>query len=486
VTDASFSGNHPCNTKEAEMPALSRKQQNLMATAYRHKKNGTLPDEPHLRRLVEDMSEEDLRDFASTKHADLPERVEKAASDGYEDGYLQKIAAPPAGAKLKMRSTTPISVAPLPIKHPQSDLHRALKALVSTASGTTLDRSQLADRTSKLATLGEKGLSRGQFQPGTLPVKKLPKDALKRRLAMGDTPMESLAGPAERAATRVGTLINRVTKASGGGDRIGDIAGASEAGKDSTLQKVMNVVQPIAGGTAGGVLANMANDWDDADRYDRQQNIARILSGVASGGMLASPGVWKGWKKKGPSGEPNWPDKVHNRLGAPIVHALAGSGPVVMGIGSKLVGDAYLGVTDTARSVKELAENPTRVIPPRLSDAISSVSKDVIPAVAEAAGNAQKSSEVLKAWSEALTPEVFKGFLTSQEGRKRLAISAALLAGTLVAGGAGASYLYRRHNERMYRNMLIEERRRARKLARERAKGRQDADNEGAGADDAT
>ena len=61
------------------MPAKSESQQRLMGMVYAYKKDGKLPDDPDLaakvKKIAKGIKKKDAKDFASTKHKGLPDRV---------------------------------------------------------------------------------------------------------------------------------------------------------------------------------------------------------------------------------------------------------------------------------------------------------------------------------------------------------------------------------------------------------------------------
>jgi hypothetical protein len=72
------------------MPAKSKSQQRLMGMVYAYKK-GYLRNTKSLnknflkgiKKLAKNMNEEDLEDFAKTKHKNIPEKIEKKESLKY-------------------------------------------------------------------------------------------------------------------------------------------------------------------------------------------------------------------------------------------------------------------------------------------------------------------------------------------------------------------------------------------------------------------
>lgn len=64
------------------MPAKSQKQQRFMAMVLSVKKGlNKGKASSKVRKAAESMSESDARDFASTKHKNLPEKVDKKDKD---------------------------------------------------------------------------------------------------------------------------------------------------------------------------------------------------------------------------------------------------------------------------------------------------------------------------------------------------------------------------------------------------------------------
>ena len=59
------------------MPSTSKAQQRLMGMAYAYKKGERAPNEvtPDIKQLADSMTMKQLKDFASTKHDGLPDRV---------------------------------------------------------------------------------------------------------------------------------------------------------------------------------------------------------------------------------------------------------------------------------------------------------------------------------------------------------------------------------------------------------------------------
>jgi major membrane immunogen (membrane-anchored lipoprotein) len=66
------------------MPAQSKKQQRLMGQAYDYKKGDLKVKDmdpkyvDEIKKLSKSMTEKQLRDFASTKHEGIPEKVEES------------------------------------------------------------------------------------------------------------------------------------------------------------------------------------------------------------------------------------------------------------------------------------------------------------------------------------------------------------------------------------------------------------------------
>lgn len=67
------------------MPAVSEKQQRAMGLAYAAKKGKISKKKlsPSIQKMMESMSEEQLRDFASTKHSDIKKEASYPNSLGY-------------------------------------------------------------------------------------------------------------------------------------------------------------------------------------------------------------------------------------------------------------------------------------------------------------------------------------------------------------------------------------------------------------------
>ena len=65
--------------KQIHEKALSVAQQKLMALALQHKRGELEADKvtPEVEKLADSMSEKELEDFASTKHKDLPKKIEE-------------------------------------------------------------------------------------------------------------------------------------------------------------------------------------------------------------------------------------------------------------------------------------------------------------------------------------------------------------------------------------------------------------------------
>jgi CO dehydrogenase/acetyl-CoA synthase beta subunit len=75
------------------MPSSSKKQQRLMGMAYAYKKDkldiSKMPEDliAKIKKLADSMSLKDLKDFAETKHDDLPE-VKPKADETNENKYI--------------------------------------------------------------------------------------------------------------------------------------------------------------------------------------------------------------------------------------------------------------------------------------------------------------------------------------------------------------------------------------------------------------
>lgn len=63
------------------MPSTSKAQQKLFGMVHQYNKTGELPKKPSIAKAVQKLStsmkKKDVKDFASTKHDDLPEKVKK-------------------------------------------------------------------------------------------------------------------------------------------------------------------------------------------------------------------------------------------------------------------------------------------------------------------------------------------------------------------------------------------------------------------------
>ena len=70
--------------KQIHEAALSVAQQRLMALALQHKRGELEADKvtPEVEKLADSMSEKELEDFASTKHKDLPKKVDEGPFRG--------------------------------------------------------------------------------------------------------------------------------------------------------------------------------------------------------------------------------------------------------------------------------------------------------------------------------------------------------------------------------------------------------------------
>ena len=73
------------------MPSKSKAQQRLFGMAYAAKKNDTPKKDmsPEIRKIVENMSKKQIRDFAKTKTSDLPENVRVVESKGDSEYKLK-------------------------------------------------------------------------------------------------------------------------------------------------------------------------------------------------------------------------------------------------------------------------------------------------------------------------------------------------------------------------------------------------------------
>ena len=95
------------------MPAQSKAQQKFMGAVYALKKGDIKPSDasPEVRKVAKDMKKSDAKDFASTKHKNLPNRVRKEIikrlkAEGKEAGPMVGTYALPSKMKKRKHSDT--------------------------------------------------------------------------------------------------------------------------------------------------------------------------------------------------------------------------------------------------------------------------------------------------------------------------------------------------------------------------------------------
>jgi hypothetical protein len=87
------------------MPAVSKAQQKFMGMVHAAQK-GEEPASPEVAKVAKDMSKKSAKDFASTKHNGLPNKVEESTYDSETDDLVSAIVVNPARVESKLPKPT--------------------------------------------------------------------------------------------------------------------------------------------------------------------------------------------------------------------------------------------------------------------------------------------------------------------------------------------------------------------------------------------
>ncbi len=87
------------------MPAVSKAQQRFMGMVHAAQK-GEEPASPEVAKVAKDMSKKSAKDFASTKHKGLPNKVEESNYDSETDDLVSAIVVNPARVESKLPKPT--------------------------------------------------------------------------------------------------------------------------------------------------------------------------------------------------------------------------------------------------------------------------------------------------------------------------------------------------------------------------------------------
>jgi len=87
------------------MPAVSKAQQKFMGMVHVAQK-GEEPASPEVAKVAKDMSKKSAKDFASTKHKGLPNKVEESSYDSKTDDLVSAIVVNPARVESKLPKPT--------------------------------------------------------------------------------------------------------------------------------------------------------------------------------------------------------------------------------------------------------------------------------------------------------------------------------------------------------------------------------------------